>query len=708
MSKSLLDQAKELLKNIESNPEALKAFQDLVKARAKESKHVEMEMSPKEDKQKRIDELSKRIKACMEKMQKESMDKDDKPHMPGTPEDKAHDVAEEGESVKEGLEGLKDKNPDSKEEMLSHLRSLKDKSQLRSPKNREVGKKPHEKAEEHEKGVHKPANFQIFRPGVSHAGISTRTAKINKEKGASNWQSLNEAKGRHKEIIAEQKKMPAAKLPKSELEKAKIDEGKTLSGKISSRQERNIRNVIETKTPSGQKTRTARSSIRREKELEEGKKPESLLSALKEHAERRKGEKIVGKPKTLENISGRDIRGKSAEQKTGVHMHSGSMAGKDLPIGVSAPVFADKEGKSYPVGGISSGVWGSKARHEEVMEGIKNINPKLPKSELEKEQIEPVKSPKPKAIMPTTSGMGDPKDGNGKKPKKPVKFDYKIPKIISKTEKKEQYYKDLVKAVIRGPWGGGPEKPGTVLHDEKQLPKLTQQPKELSFESILRAGRLRNPNHSTARILYNFAKNPDSSSETLNNVINHPDIFTVTPDDKGFNDIGYGDQILDHVARHKNSTNDILSKIVDKAINSDKEKNRYHLKPYLDAANVAIRNPNIKKDTIEKILSHNHNTPAFGDLKHETLKAVQKFYNKSEQYYRDLVKSTLEKADIYDFKTKKKLASLPSKETPKEGQPIMRGKNKGIATRKELKEKFSPDIMPEEKDVPGGTDTKKK
>ena len=73
MSKSLLDQAKELLKNIESNPEALKAFQELVKARAEESKHIEMEMSPKEDKQKKIDELSKRIKACMEKMQKESM-----------------------------------------------------------------------------------------------------------------------------------------------------------------------------------------------------------------------------------------------------------------------------------------------------------------------------------------------------------------------------------------------------------------------------------------------------------------------------------------------------------------------------------------------------------------------------------------------------------------------------------------------------------
>ena len=56
------------------------------------------------------------------------------------------------------------------------------------------------------------------------------------------------------------------------------------------------------------------------------------------------------------------------------------------------------------------------------------------KDELGKEQIEPTKAPKSKAIMPAAGGFGEPKDGDGKKPKKPIKFDYKIPKIVSKTE----------------------------------------------------------------------------------------------------------------------------------------------------------------------------------------------------------------------------------------------------------------------------------
>jgi hypothetical protein len=657
MSKSLLEQAQELLKSIENNPEALKAFQELVKARAEESKHIEMEMSPDQEKKKRIDELSKKIKACMEKMQKESMDKDDKPHLPGTPEDKAHDVVEEGESVKEAIHGLKDKSEDSKKEMLSHLRSLKDKSQLRSPENREAGKEPHEKAETgHEKGVHQADYSTTYikdnkiQHGISTAGIRAReaskprsfkeyeespkaakaghervleeikqqpkpnlpkTEKAETEKSVHGVPGKNRplhsrgihetvsqsssefggeakekslaglkvrrgdtagAKKAHKEIVSEQKKMPVAKLPKaeteknetyyrnlvkntlekqlmsppfgmsemekeedpremvesslmaihrkanylqkllhevceckevpawvqdklssakthmtdvmdfiasqagkgshheeqemhpaetaeivvtkSELEKAKIDEGKQLGSKIAARQERNIRDVITTKTPSGQKTRTARSSARREKELEEGKKPESLLSALKEHAERRKGEKIVGKPKTLENISGRDIRGKSAEQRAGVHMHSGSMAGKEMPIGVSAPVFADKKGKAYPIGGLfGENKYSSKVRHEEVMEGLKNIKPSLPKSEMKKEQLEPAPKPqsKPKMIAPPASGAGASDgghgnwkgDGKGPKMKKPVKFNYKIAKA-----EKVQYYSNLVKSLL--------------------------------------------------------------------------------------------------------------------------------------------------------------------------------------------------------------------------------------------------------------------
>lgn len=62
----------------------------------------------------------------------------------------------------------------------------------------------------------------------------------------------------------------------------------------------------------------------------------------------------------------------------------------------------------------------------------------------------------------------------------------------------------------------------------------------------------------------------------------------------------------------------------------------------------------------------------------------------------------LKKAKIYSFKDKKVLSNLPSTVTPKETQPIFRNKKKGITNRKYLKQVYSPNIMPEKQDVPGG------
>jgi len=63
--------------------------------------------------------------------------KDDAPHAPGSPEDSAHDVVEEGADLQEEL---KDLSSEEKKEMLAHLRTLKDKRKLRSEDNREKGK----------------------------------------------------------------------------------------------------------------------------------------------------------------------------------------------------------------------------------------------------------------------------------------------------------------------------------------------------------------------------------------------------------------------------------------------------------------------------------------------------------------------------------------------------------------------------------------
>ena len=69
----------------------------------------------------------------------------------------------------------------------------------------------------HEKGVHTAANFQVNRPGVSHAGISTRSVGINESKGGGqDWQGRNEARDRQKKVLNEMKAMPKPNLGKAE------------------------------------------------------------------------------------------------------------------------------------------------------------------------------------------------------------------------------------------------------------------------------------------------------------------------------------------------------------------------------------------------------------------------------------------------------------------------------------------------------------
>ena len=75
--------------------------------------------------------------------------------------------------------------------------------------------KPIDKADTgHEKGINTAANFQVNRPGVSHAGISARSVNTNESKGGGqDWQGRNEAKDRQKKVLGEMKAMPKPKLP---------------------------------------------------------------------------------------------------------------------------------------------------------------------------------------------------------------------------------------------------------------------------------------------------------------------------------------------------------------------------------------------------------------------------------------------------------------------------------------------------------------
>jgi hypothetical protein len=71
--------------------------------------------------------------------------KDDAPHEPGSPEDSAHDVVEEDKLLYEEIRSL---DPEDRKDMLEHLRTLKDRSKLRSKVNAEFGKEELEVAPE--------------------------------------------------------------------------------------------------------------------------------------------------------------------------------------------------------------------------------------------------------------------------------------------------------------------------------------------------------------------------------------------------------------------------------------------------------------------------------------------------------------------------------------------------------------------------------
>lgn len=69
-----------------------------------------------------------------------SIVKDDMPHEPNSPEDKAHDIVEEGDSIQQALAILD--TPEKQKQMFEHLRTLVEQSEHRSDENQEIGQEP--------------------------------------------------------------------------------------------------------------------------------------------------------------------------------------------------------------------------------------------------------------------------------------------------------------------------------------------------------------------------------------------------------------------------------------------------------------------------------------------------------------------------------------------------------------------------------------
>ena len=171
----------------------------------------------------------------------DGMEKDDMPHEAGSPEDSAHDVVEEHSSLQEELADL---TPEEQSEMLTHLIMLKDKRQLRSPENQEVGMDKagdKETPPTHIEGVHKPlvdkeGQYYSTDKGRSSAGSKAimgtsykrgqvyHGSTMNPVKGEMaqklSDKNIGEAKQQHHSVLSEMKQMPKPNLPKSEMEKS--------------------------------------------------------------------------------------------------------------------------------------------------------------------------------------------------------------------------------------------------------------------------------------------------------------------------------------------------------------------------------------------------------------------------------------------------------------------------------------------------------
>jgi hypothetical protein len=155
--------------------------------------------------------------------------KDDQPHPANSPEDKAHDVKEENESLKQALSLLD--TPEKRSKMLEHLRSLQEEADLRSPENQEVGQEHMEKqsnplfAKENEKGVHKPHFGAGKKTGTSDVGA--RLMSGVKPSGTTKDYIEKE----HKRVLSELKDMKKPNLPKSEKNTEKGDKDMNKSEK---------------------------------------------------------------------------------------------------------------------------------------------------------------------------------------------------------------------------------------------------------------------------------------------------------------------------------------------------------------------------------------------------------------------------------------------------------------------------------------------
>lgn len=115
-------------------------------------------------------------KPAAPQMQMSEVKKDDKAHQAGNPEASAHEVVESGASLPKMAAQMNRKGHEASQRFFNHLRSLKDKSKLRSPENvmkaeGDSGKKYVTVSQHWASGIHDKATGKYANP-VKDAGKS--------------------------------------------------------------------------------------------------------------------------------------------------------------------------------------------------------------------------------------------------------------------------------------------------------------------------------------------------------------------------------------------------------------------------------------------------------------------------------------------------------------------------------------------------------
>ncbi len=271
-------------------------------------------------------------------------------------------VKEEARKVKENADGM----PEAVGDKLEKARV----DEGLKPGDKKFVREERKKAPYSEKGIH------LAIRGMTHERAKEIGSDAKEQSLAGVRVRRGDIEGAKQEVKSNLKEM---------LEKARVDEGKSLQDKIDARQRRNHREVKETRTPTGQKTRTFKTHFNRASDLEDSSAP------------RRHGEKIIGQAR------------ETNEATSGVHVRQATYAPKERnKMGTGA--MSEKGGaKSYRSGGSYHVPGGDRMAHEDVMKKLGKLKNKdrsgMGKSELEKTnpmnrneaQIAGIKMPQPAA-----------------------------------------------------------------------------------------------------------------------------------------------------------------------------------------------------------------------------------------------------------------------------------------------------------------------